>query len=528
MPRRETTPLIEIREGSYIKDRIISSARQLNRAVTTTGMFSLGLLAALITHHTLEDKEWPIEAIIALDAISLVTAVAGKAAIILFFNEEPFIKGLEKICSKKLPDHFKLSKKTLTEKFQWIINLTLSINVSLFWSGLVQVSFEKSGDLFKKFNTKATSLIGSQLQKPYVYFFFVVSSAYANMLAWPAIHTSAYQQKRNLLGWFWKQPWKSNRDDKKFNEEKFRVEKINNKVLHEIKKIIEGVEKSPFIDKLFSQLPEIDVEGGENTENIENTNNFKQQTINKLNRILKLKPNELRALYLKNSDKSQSPLSNKKKTIKYTLSLGITALAVYGYRNVIGLCDDVWKNWNAENVSKYFSSYLSYYSTAEVILQSVYPLICNLFDMVAQGIAPYVFSRKKLLFVIAMVFFVGSFGGLSNSEQSYLDGEKIFDIVNADLASFLVDAFGIYMIFKVAFESRIKEDKNVDLKTTLKKIFLQLQELGQEAANLKTKIKQVEPLIIQKDDHDENSEEGKEVSEDKKEEKNRGCSCSII
>lgn len=84
------------------------------------------------------------------------------------------------------------------------------------------------------------------------------------------------------------------------------------------------------------------------------------------------------------------------------------------------------------------------------------------------------------------------------------------------------------MIFKVAFESRIKEDKNVDLKTTLKKIFLQLQELGQEAANLKTKIKQVEPLIIQKDDHDENSEEGKEVSEDKKEEKNRGCSCSII
>ncbi len=93
---------------------------------------------------------------------------------------------------------------------------------------------------------------------------------------------------------------------------------------------------------------------------------------------------------------------------------------------------------------------------AEIVMLTVYPMFCNLFDVARQGIDPYVFSRRKLAFIISMVSFVGVFGGLANAEQSYLDGESVYDVINADISSFFVDAFSIYMVFKSAFESKIK------------------------------------------------------------------------
>ncbi len=472
------TPLLSENE-SYPTEKMIQNARRANRVVTTTGMISLGLLSALITHHTLKDKEWAVESIIIADIISFLTAVSGKTAIVLFFNEAPFLEGFKKICRKQLPDYFKLSKKNVIEKVQWVINLLLSVNASLFWSGLVGVSFKKSGDLLKQFDTKATRIIGDQLQQWYIYLPFLLSSFYANIIAWPGAHTSAYQQKKAFLGWFLKRPWqpKPNSREIQLNDVNFYAEDTHRRVLQEVKKVIEGDNQSLVIDRLFG----IGIESEKNQDSLDD---FHQLTINKIDRLLSLKSNQLRQLYLRNSNATYTPLSRKQKLLKYGLALGIAGTSIYGYRNIVGLSHVVWKNWDAENVSKYFAGYFAYYSNAEVILLTVYPLICNLFDIVMQGITPYVFSRKKLAFIISVVFFVGVFGGLANAEQSYLDGESTVDIVNSDIASFLVDAFSIHMIFKSTFESKIKESPATDSKTVLKQRFLQLQSLGQEACDV--------------------------------------------
>lgn len=127
--------------------------------------------------------------------------------------------------------------------------------------------------------------------------------------------------------------------------------------------------------------------------------------------------------------------------------------------------------------SMYLFSPLVYYSNAEVVLLTVYPLCCNLFDVLRQGVSPYVFSSEKLAFIIAMVFFIGIFGGLGNSEQSYLDGEPTFDILIADMASFLVDAFSIYMVFKTSFEMQIRNNLSDDPKAMLQQRFLEFKDL---------------------------------------------------
>ena len=109
------TPLLPKEERLPTK-RMIQVARLTNRGITVIGMTSLGLLAALITHHTLENKNWPIEAIVTADAISFFTAISGKVAIVLFFNEAPFLEGFKKICRQQLPDYFKLAQKNKIEK----------------------------------------------------------------------------------------------------------------------------------------------------------------------------------------------------------------------------------------------------------------------------------------------------------------------------------------------------------------------------------------------------------------------------
>lgn len=470
------TPLLPKEERLPTK-RMIQVARLTNRGITVIGMTSLGLLAALITHHTLENKNWPIEAIVTADAISFFTAISGKVAIVLFFNEAPFLEGFKKICRQQLPDYFKLAQKNKIEKLQWGINLILSVNASLFWGGLVEVSFKKSGDLLKQFDTKTTRVIGDHLQQWYVYLPFVLSSFSANIIAWPGALTGAYQQKKALLNWFRKRPWQSNPREAELNEVNSRVESIHRRVLHELKKIIEGSKQSPAIDKLLGTANE-----NENGHN--NVDDFHCITINKLDNLLTLRSDELRTLYLENSDTNYTPLSKKQKFLKYSVALGVSGAAIYGYRNVVGLSHTVWKNWHAENVSKYGAAYVAYYSNAEVVLLTAFPLICNLFDVARQGITPYVFSWKKLVFTISMVFFVGVFGGLANAEQSYLDGESIFDVVNADIASFLLDAFSIYMVFKSTFEQKIRESPATNSTIILKQRFLQLQALGQQACAL--------------------------------------------
>ncbi|ABS76602.1 hypothetical protein CbuD7D7780_06685 [Coxiella burnetii] len=499
-------PLLPDEEENYPTEGMLRKARGINRIITTTGMVSLGLLAGLITHHSLEDKGWPLPLSILADMISFGTAIVGKVAIVLFFNQATALEGFKKICRKQLPDYFRLAEKSVREKLQWSVNFLLSVNSSLFLAGLVEVSFKKSGDLLIEFDTKTTRFMGSQLKQWYIYLPFVLSSLYANMVAWPSAHSSGYEQKKALLNWLRQRPWKPNEKEEKLKEVNFHVRNTHRRVLGELKNIIEGDDRSPVINRL------LEIENSDQRE----PDDFHQSTLVKVDRLLALEPYELRQKYLGKSDKKYIPLSSKQFFIKHALALLTTGTSIYGFFNVIGLSHAVWKNWNAEGFSRYGAGYLAYYSMAEIVMLTVYPMFCNLFDIARQGIDPYVFSRRKLAFIISMVSFVGVFGGLANAEQSYLDGESLYDVINADISSFFVDAFSIYMVFKSAFESKIKESPATDSITLLKHQFLKLQLLGNEACALDTNDDTA--ALLEKFEEEENDNA----------EHRRSCPCVIL
>ncbi len=89
-------PLLPDEEENYPTEGMLRKARGINRIITTTGMVSLGLLAGLITHHSLEDKGWPLPLSILADMISFGTAIVGKVAIVLFFNQATALEGFKK------------------------------------------------------------------------------------------------------------------------------------------------------------------------------------------------------------------------------------------------------------------------------------------------------------------------------------------------------------------------------------------------------------------------------------------------
>lgn len=459
-------------DDAYPTPSMLKSARVANRVATTAGMTSLGLLAMLITHQTLEEKGWPTPGIVAADIVIFLTAISGKVAIMLFFSETPVLEGFKTICHQQWPDYFKITEKNRMQKFQWAINFVLSLNVSLFWSSLAQISFNASGQLLKDFDTENDRFVGGLLQKWYVYLPFVMCSFYANMVAWPSAHSAAYAQKEEGVMWLLSRPWSFDQEKAKADEAHFRVNSAGRELLWEIKGVIEGQAQSPILDQLVGpvELKEGGVPG-----------DFRDITTKKVSKLLDMQPLDLRDLYLSKEVGGYAPVSAPRHVAKHSVALLVSAIAIYGFRNIYGLSAMVSKEWGLQQDARRLLAFLAYYSSSEAVLLTVYPLLCSLFNALEQGSDPYVFSNEKFGLIIAMVFFVGVFGGLANSEQSYLDGESTFDIINSDVAAFLVDSFSIYMIFKSSFESQIKDSSSSDSKTVLSQQFMLLQNLNDRA-----------------------------------------------
>lgn len=485
MKKQNTDPSTPLLPDHYNGSRstnsyLITAANGFNYTITTIGMVSLGLLAMLITHHDLKTKDWPLETIIPMDALSFITTIIGKTAIVLFFNHKTFINGIKQLSSKKIPDFWNFKKRNWLENLGWCLNLGLSINVTLFWMGLVQVSFKNSGDLLNNFDAASAKKVGYHMQQWYSYIFFMFCSFCANIFGWPNAHYMAFQQKKSFFNWLLL--------DKKNKQLRtqfhFILRRSHRNLLKELKNIINHPEliETPIIDALTLHL----IKDIESHHSIQETEML--TLIQKLDIIINADLQSLRQAYLAvlPSTKTKPP-AHWQHFIKQSIAIGTTGICIWGFRNVIGISHSVWENWGAENISKKGSGYLTYYSIAETVSLTVYPLLCGLFDIAREGIIPPVFSNFILTFNIAVVFFVGILGGLANAERSYLDSESTFDFIAADLGSFLVDAFAIYMILKIAFENKVNNTPHPSLQSIFKDRFLKLQKRGHQACDLDSK-----------------------------------------
>lgn len=455
------------------------AAASVNILATTLGMLSLGLLAMLIIHHSLESEGFRIAAIGAIDAITFSTNIIGKIAIVLYFNGPVFDSLVKQFYQSGIKSFFTIPKRTFWQHLAQAFNYFLSLNASLFWAGLVQITFIKSADLLDEFNSNKAHAAASLIRQWYFYLAFVVCSFYANWLSWPGIHQAAYDQKKSLLQWIL-EPYRWLK-----TSVAFQLEQAHQKILDELKAVINTKSEdrnsklTPRITALVEALNQQEKKPKQPESPPINLND-------KLDYIIQAKrsPQQWRKAYLQTDKQHSSTLSAWEWGTRHAFALLFTVIGVWGYHNVMGLSDVIWANWSASIISTYFARYAVFYSMAEVIMLIVHPMIYGLVGMLNHGIPSHVFSKLKLGFILATIFGVGICSGLANAEQSDLDHESIFDIVIAGIAAFLTDSFGIYMVFRRFFESRINDSKKPDETTTLEEQYLKLREKGESMVDI--------------------------------------------
>lgn len=463
------TPLLSTDECKKQRHAKLNIARTVNAILTTAGMVSIGLLAMLETHDNVNNqRHWSVPAVITMDIIAFFTAIIGKVAIVLHFNEREFLSGFEKILTKTTPDFFKLREKSMLEFTGWAFNVLISINACLFWTGLAQISFLNSSKLLNEFDSSAIKTISTVVKNPFFYLFFLISSFYANMFSWPGIHIGGYYIKKDFFRWL------NQHDDYRLLKEDIliRIKTTHQHLLCEMKQaILNNSESFPQLNALYNKLCDSESTSAP----------LALDTI--ISTISNTELHKLREAYiLLNTTPCHSPDASWLYYLKRFFSTAISILCIYGFRNILGLTNRVWENWGLEPVSKYGAGLFAYYSMIDVVLLTVNTMIDNLLELPKHGIPPHVFSYKKLSFIFSMIFFIGICGGLANAEQSDLDGESTLSVTVADLSSFLVDSFAIYMIMRGYFENTFL--KTPPTEDVLKKHFITLRNLGNELNNI--------------------------------------------
>lgn len=445
-----------------------------NGVATSLGMVSLGLLAMLITHHDLKERDSSPALIIVADTISFFTAILGKIAIVLFFNQPIFVRRFRQIYNNGFSDIFKIQKKSFLEYIGWGLNYILSLNASLFWAGLVQVSFKKSADILDELGSDTAHSAAIQIRQWSVFIIFVLCSFYANWIAWPSIHQSGYQQMKGLLKWSLEA-----RSYRRLKETLgFHVNTVHDKLMKELKKCFkkDNLIETSHLNALLSVLDK---------KVVENENEL--CPLPKVNWVVDKVKNSPRLL-LRKAYLESNPVPPKIPTffewIRRGVAVVFTIASIWGFHNVIGLTDVIWSQWGMSAVSTYGGRYAAYFSMMLVVQSTVYPLIYQLTGMVKYGTPSHVFSKSTLIFILSITIFVAIFGGLANGEQSALDNESVNDIILSSLASSLVDAFCLFMVLCGFFEQRIIESKKTDDETRLKQGYLALQTLGREACKI--------------------------------------------
>ncbi|OGO91174.1 MAG: hypothetical protein A3F10_01740 [Coxiella sp. RIFCSPHIGHO2_12_FULL_42_15] len=466
-------PFLESEHSGEALQKKINIARNINAFLTTTGMISIGLLAMLETHNNVEkNQHWPLPAVITIDCVAFFTALMGKVAIVLYFNESEFLSGFEKIIRNEIPHFFKLKNKSFLSLFGWMLNILMSLNSCLFWTGLAQVSFIKSGELLNEYESSVAKTAGNLISQPYFFLFFVLSSLYANIFSWPGIHIGGYHLQKSFFQWL------NQHNDYRLLKEDIttRMKNTHRHLMLEMKQATLNIPDAfPIVQALHNQI--IFAANGENpTDSIHNM----------IQNISIADAKQLRHAYIALNAEPHTPESSVLYYLKRFISFALSGLSVYGFRNILGLAEMVWDNWGMKRVASYGAGLFAYYSIAVVVFLTVYPTLNNLLNLHKEGIPPHVFSHKTLLFILSMVFFIGICGGLANAEQSDLDGESTLDVANADISSFLIDSFAIYMIPKNYLENKISaaplQNENEILQ--FKKHFITLKNTGNHVCNI--------------------------------------------
>ena len=440
----------------------VSAAKTVHALVTVAGMTSLGLLAMLLTHYDLEKKDWPMEGIIPADVITFLTAIAGKVSIVLYFNQPAFLDTFNKLYKCQKWDIFSYQNQGLSGYLGLLVNFALTVNGGLFWSGLTEVSFLQCADLLDH------TLFGKYFREPAVVYSFMACCFYANFFAFPGVHSGIWHQSKAFSKWMLRSADYCQQNDELHQ----RMINTHRLLMHELKALIDQPDApSPVLDRLLHRAGPHDYEAM--------TPDLNQ----KLESLQALDMAGLRRGYvLANQKPYQSPAMIAR-YLRYLLAGSLTVTTSCALRNVLGLSDDVWQNWGAPEVSKYGSGMAAYASMIAVAILSVYPMVnkCAVLAMNCE-LPPHVFSKARLALIISTVLFVGIVGGFGTAEQSALDGEGGLDMVNAIMASFLIDAFSIYMIMRLRFEGTALEINDTHQET--REAFVKQQSQGEQALEL--------------------------------------------
>ncbi|GEM_PF-3155399 len=462
--------------------------KSINVVATTFSTFGLGLLAGLLTHRNMTQRDSNVVAVILLDAIAFSTAIIGKTSIMLFFNQALVLEGARNLYVNQTLDFFNFAKRSFFENIKWTIGCVFSLNISIFWTMVVFISFNESGKLLKEANYDS---LGDVLEGSALPSIFAACSFFTNFCAWPGVHSHAWHQKADFIQWL------------SFgSQKKEQIKKSNTyaavasrRVMLEIKNSIDHPtdHATPFIDSvlkiLLRMLSGLTVVNSE--DHIDERNISDASLSVKIQALIQAPPALLKTAYLEAEVEERTLTSVAKH--KHLIALGIAAVCIWGYENILTLSNDVWGYFNLEIVSQYGASYLALYSMAEVAFIAVYPMICNLVEVYDRGMTPPVFSSARHAYIISMVFFVGGFGGLANAEQSQLAGEPAVNNVVALIASFLLDAVAIYTILRLSAEDTINRAELNSDEARLKQLFLGLQERHEKVASMIDKPRDIQP-----------------------------------
>jgi len=442
-------------------------ANLLNVIISTLGMFSLGLLAMLITINNMREKNHNETAAYVLGILSFITAIVGKAAIVLYFNTPKLKKILSTIYEKGWIDFFKVRRQSKLSYIGWGINKLLGLNATLFWSGLVQISFHESAKLLTHSDHHFARTIGPYLGMFYVFIWFAACSFYANWLTWATVFDFAYLQKKSVFQWLVESPQYRNQKDDVFH----KITQNSNKLLWELKYSLRKNEyetiNKPYLNALESALG-LPHKAGTFDNQLQAILDFLEQRNN---------AQTLRLALAKINQDPIVPISRLEWLSRHAIALMTCALAIIGFSNVIGLSDEVWAQWGMRFVSTYGARYLTFYGASEMILLTIYPMMYSLAGLPNHVRAPYVFSNLKLGSIVLLILFVGIFAGLSNGEQSELDQQSSINVVISIFASFLLDSFAIHSIGRSFYESFITDRKKTNPKIKRQRQFLNLQAL---------------------------------------------------